>query len=65
MIIMRRLSDRSVMRPPHGPSSSNGTNRAAVIAPSTTPLWLSCRTTQLIATFCIQLPATDVLCPKK
>jgi hypothetical protein len=65
MIIIPRLSDRSVTRPPHGPSSNSGTNRAAVIAPSTTPLWLSCRTTQLIAMFCIQLPATDVLWPKK
>ena len=61
----RRLSIRSANRPPTGPNTSIGRNRAAVASPSWVPLWVRSRTRKDWATVCIQVPATETSWPKK
>jgi hypothetical protein len=61
----RRLSIRSANKPPIGPKRNIGKNRAAVVKPSWVPLCVRSRTTKDCATVCIQVPATEMSCPKK
>ncbi len=65
MNMTRRLLRRSASRPPHGPNRNIGPKRAAVVSPSTVPELVSCRTRNDWAIVCIQVPLTEMSCPKK
>jgi hypothetical protein len=60
-----RLSTRSASRPPQGVSSRLGSCWIAVVRPSTTPEFVSSRTSQAWLTFCIQVPITEMDWPAK
>src|SRR4051794_35200989 len=62
---MRRLSNRSESRPPHGASSRTGTYCRAVTNPMAVPLPVNCNTNQPRAMICIHEPAIDTACPEK
>ena len=61
IMISRRLSKRSAITPPHGASSSVGTNCMATTAPSAVPLPVSSSTSHAWAMPCIQVPLNDTI----
>ncbi len=61
----RRLDTRSASRPPQAPNTRIGRNCSAAVRPTDTPLPVSCRTSHISATFCIQLPLMETTWPVK
>ncbi len=62
-IINRRLSTRSAITPPYGPSSRIGVIWTATSSPSAVPESVSVSSSQPWAMVCIQVPTSDTAWP--
>ena len=60
-----RLSKRSASDPPSAPNRRMPVNCSAVAIPTAKPESVSVRISQSSATICIQLPASETICPPK
>jgi hypothetical protein len=60
-----RLSKRSASTPPTPANSSTGRNCSPAVTPTAVPLPVSCTTSHISATICIQLPEIDTAWPTK
>jgi hypothetical protein len=63
--ISRRLSTRSAITPPYGPSSSTGSACSATTSPRSTLEPVSVSTSQDWAIICIHVPTSEIACPPK
>ncbi len=65
MITSRRLSTRSASTPAKRPKTVNGMKRQKASAPTAIGECVSSTTSQASATFCIQVPLTEISWPVK
>jgi hypothetical protein len=56
---------RSAITPPIAPNTRIGRNCSAAVRPTATPLPVSCTTSHISATVCIQLPESETTWPAK